>query len=90
MDDAMVIGELSLDGTVRHSKGILPMAAAARAEGFKRIFVAEVDAAEAALIPDLDVIPVKSLSELYKHFVGEKTIQPRASPDVYTIPRPPA
>jgi magnesium chelatase family protein len=44
VDDSIVIGELSLDGTVRHSKGILPVAAAAREQGFKRIFVPEVDA----------------------------------------------
>jgi len=88
IDDAMVIGELSLDGTVRHSKGILPMAASAKAEGFKRIFVPAVDAAEAALIPDLDVIPVKSLSELYKHLTGEKIIAPHTPPIVDTSPIP--
>jgi magnesium chelatase family protein len=76
VEDAVIVGELSLDGTVRHAKGILPMAAAAKAAGFKRIFVPAVDAAEAALIPDLDVIPVKSLSELYRHLIGEKTISP--------------
>ncbi len=87
--DALVVGELSLDGTVRHSKGILPMAATARAEGYKQIFVPAVDAAEAALIPDLDVIPVKSLSALYKHLIGEKTIQPQTGLVMGTIPRPP-
>ena len=64
------------------------MAATAREQGFKRIFVPEVDAAEAALIPDLDVIPVKSLSALYKHLVGEKTIEPHQPPIVDTIPIP--
>jgi len=88
VDDSMVIGELSLDGTVRHSKGILPMAAAARAEGFKRIFVPKVDAAEAALIPDLDVIPVKSLSALYSHLIGEKIIDPQTALVVDKIPIP--
>ena len=88
VDDSIVIGELSLDGTVRHSKGILPVAAAAREQGFKRIFVPEMDAAEAALIPDLEVIPVKSLSELYKHLIGEKTIEPHQPPIVDTIPIP--
>jgi magnesium chelatase family protein len=47
----LFIGELSLDGVVRHTRGILPMAAAARANGYKRMFVPEVDAGEAALIP---------------------------------------
>ena len=88
MDDSMIVGELSLDGTVRHSKGILPMAAAARENGFKRIFVPEVDAAEAALIPDLDVIPVKSLYALYQHLVGAQEITPQAPPVVDDILRP--
>ena len=39
LDDALVIGELSLEGTVRHSRGVLPMAATARQKGFKSIFV---------------------------------------------------
>ncbi len=37
VDDAMIIGELSLDGSVRHVRGILPMAALARAQGYKKI-----------------------------------------------------
>ncbi len=88
IDDAMVIGELSLDGSVRHSKGILPMAAAARANGFKRIFVPAMDAAEAALIPDLDVLPVKSLYALYQHLIGAEEITPQSPPVVDELPRP--
>lgn len=88
MDEAMIVGELSLDGTVRHSKGILPMAAAARANGFKRIFVPAVDADEAALIPDLDVLPVKSLSALYRHLIGAEQIAPQAPPVVDALSRP--
>src|SRR5574339_28874 len=41
VDASLVIGELSLDGSVRHARGVLPMAAVARQEGFKRIFVPE-------------------------------------------------
>ncbi len=77
-DEAMVVGELSLDGSVRHSRGVLPMAVVARARGFKRIFVPQSDAAEAALIPDLEVIPVASLSELYGHLTGRHPIPPQA------------
>ena len=76
IEGAMFIGELSLDGVVRHTRGVLPMAAAARANGFKRMFVPEVDAGEAALIPDLDVYPVKSLAHLYDHLSGRHLIQP--------------
>jgi magnesium chelatase family protein len=76
LDDAMVIGELSLDGGVRHVRGVLPMAALARREGFKRLFVPESDAAEAALIPDIEVIPVSSLTTLYNHLTGGERIEP--------------
>lgn len=74
IDGAMFVGELSLDGVVRHTRGVLPMAATARANGFKRIFVAESDAGEAALIPDLEVYPVKTLAHLYDHLAGRQTI----------------
>ncbi len=70
----LVVGELSLDGDVRHARGVLPMAATARQGGFKRIVVPEADAAEAALIPDLEVIPVGSLAALYNHLAGRKSI----------------
>jgi len=73
-EGTMVVGELSLDGTVRHSRGVLSMAATARQAGFKRIVVPEADAAEAALIPDLEVIPVSSLAMLYNHLAGRKTV----------------
>jgi len=80
---AMVIGELSLDGKVRHTRGVLPMAAVAREKGFQRIFLPEVDAAEAALLPDLEVIPVPSLAALYEHLCGDTVIspQPNLSPE---------
>ncbi len=87
-NDAMVVGELSLDGSVRHSRGVLPMTVVARQQGFKRIFVPQGDAAEAALIPDLEVIPVGTLSELYGHLTGmhpippQEPIQPEALPIV--------
>ena len=76
IEGAMVIGELSLDGVVRHTRGVLPMAATARANGYKRMFVPEVDAPEAALIPDLEVYPVKSLAHLHDHLTGRHLIQP--------------
>jgi magnesium chelatase family protein len=76
-EQALVVGELSLDGSVRHSRGVLPMTVVARQQGFKRIFVPQSDAAEAALIPDLEVIPVTTLSELYGHLSGRHLITPQ-------------
>jgi magnesium chelatase family protein len=82
-EGALIIGELSLDGMVRHARGVLPMAAVAREQGFQRIFVPREDAAEAALIPGLEVIPVSSLRDLYEHFVGYTPIpaQPQSLPE---------
>jgi magnesium chelatase family protein len=82
----LVVGELSLDGTVRHARGVLPMAATARQAGFKRIVVPEADAVEAALIPDLEVLPVSSLSQLYNHLTGRKPITPQPKSEITYVP----
>lgn len=74
LSDAMVIGELSLDGSVRHVRGVLPMAATARQHGYRKIFVPEVDAAEAALIPDIEVYPAASLGALAAHLNGSNRL----------------
>jgi magnesium chelatase family protein len=76
-ESALVIGELSLDGSVRHVRGVLPMAALAREKGFRQVITPQVDAAEAALIPGLEVFPVASLGELYAHLKGERPIPPQ-------------
>lgn len=85
VEQTMVLGELSLDGTVRHARGVLPMAAYARQQGYQRIIVPSVDAAEAALIPDLEVIPVNTLAELYEHFIGQTVIPPHPPVSVESI-----
>lgn len=74
LDGAMVVGELSLDGSVRHVRGVLAMAATARQEGFKHFFVPAVDAPEAALIPDIEVYPVESLEKLFLHLTGQELL----------------
>lgn len=77
LEDTLVLGELSLDGSVRHVRGILPMTAVARREGFRRVIVPAEDAPEAALIPDMQVIPVSDLSELFLHLNGSQPIPPQ-------------
>jgi len=80
VDDALIIGELSLDGGVRHVKGVLPMAALARQEGYKTVIVPEVDAPEAALIPDIQVIPAPTLIALHDHLMGILPLSPAEPP----------
>ncbi|MCA9940772.1 MAG: YifB family Mg chelatase-like AAA ATPase [Anaerolineales bacterium] len=78
LEQAMFIGELSLDGTVRPTKGILSLAALAREAGYGRVFVPSENAPEAALIPDIDIIPVASLRQLVGHLTHLNAIAPLA------------
>lgn len=86
VEDALVVGELSLDGKVRHTRGVLPMAALARQQGFRRIYVPATDAAEAALVPDLEVLAVESLAELVAHLCGHQTLKPVSPLDWHALP----
>lgn len=79
LEGAMFIGELSLDGTTRHTKGILPLAALARERGYRCVFVPEADAREAALLPDVEVFPVIDLAQLVGHLTGMAPIAPLES-----------
>src|SRR5512137_305683 len=58
LSKSLVVGELGLDGSVRHIRGVVSIAALTRQKSFSRLFVPAEDAAEAALIPDVDIIPV--------------------------------
>ena len=70
LDDALVMGELSLDGALRHVRGVLPVADMARHNDANVMYVPDVDAPEAALIPDTQVYPVTSLAALVAHLRG--------------------
>ena len=82
LEEAVFIGELALDGALRHVNGILPMAGFARSQGYKRLYVPAVDAPEAALITGIDVIPVDHLTHLVNHLSGVVPIpaQPSDAP----------
>jgi len=62
--DALFVGELSLDGGVRGIRGALPIAVTARANNIRKLIVPEVNAREAALVDGIDVYPVHSLIEV--------------------------
>lgn len=70
----LFLGELSLDGSLRHTNGILPMAAIAQEKGFPEVFVPADDANEAALLDSIKVVPVVSLAQLVSHLLGETFI----------------
>jgi len=75
-DDALFLGELSLDGSLRHTHGILPMVALARERRVGTVFVPQMDAAEAALVDEVTVHPVETLAQLLAHLRGDARIEP--------------
>ena len=76
LENTLFIGELSLDGSIRHVKGVMPMALTARQEGIETVFVPEEDAAQAALIDGITTIPVRSIGQLVEHLYQLNPIQP--------------
>lgn len=76
LQDTLFIGELSLDGSIRHVKGALAIAYDAHKLGKKRIIVPESNAVHAALIDSIEVIGVKHLTDLVLYLRGEQHITP--------------
>lgn len=76
LTSSVFLGELSLDGKLRHTHGILPMVALARDVGLSKVFVPQDDAKEASLIGDIDIFPVESLAQLSSHLHNEIIIPP--------------
>lgn len=74
--EAVFLGELSLEGTLRHTKGILAMVSVARDQGYTSVFVPTPDADEASLVEDIKVYPVTSLRHLIDHLRCENEIEP--------------
>src|SRR5437660_6952241 len=72
----LYLGELSLDGGVRHTNGILPMVALAREKHVKAVFVPATDAMEATLIEGVTVYPVETLAHLVAHLRSERQLEP--------------
>lgn len=76
LDKSLYVGELSLDGRVRHVKGAMAMAYAAKQEGIETIYVSTDDAGQASLIDGIKVIPVETLGQLVEHLYQMNPIEP--------------
>ena len=76
LKDYIIMGELSLDGTLQPIKGALPIAIQARAEKFKGILLPKQNAREAALVNNIDVYGIEHISEVIGFFSGTGCIQP--------------
>jgi magnesium chelatase family protein len=76
-EEYLIMGELALDGRVRQVRGCLSAAMLAREGGFRGIIVPDANAAEAAVVSDLDVIPVSSLTQAVGFISGQLPIEPK-------------
>jgi magnesium chelatase family protein len=76
LDRYALAGELSLDGNLRPIRGILPIAVAAQRDGVAGLILPVENAPEAAIIGNLDVFPVTSLSEAVRFLEGTQSIEP--------------
>ena len=88
--DCAFLGELSLDGEIRAVSGVLPMALAAKANGFRYLFVPAENAAEATLARGPEIIPVHSVRELADGLNGLSDLpgEPLWEPEQDTSPIP--
>lgn len=76
LGDYIIMGELTLDGTLRPIKGVLPIAIQARRENFKGFILPADNAHEAAIVDGLDVYPVNTLKEAISFLEGLTSIAP--------------
>ena len=76
LHEYVIMGELSLDGSVRPIKGALPIAIQTRAEKFKGLIVPKENAREAALVNNIDVYGVEHIKEVIDFFNGTSDLKP--------------
>lgn len=73
-EDSLFVGELALDGRLRHISGVLPIVIFAKEKGIKNIFLPHSNAKEAGLIPGLDIFAAENLAQIVSHFKDQKKI----------------
>lgn len=78
--DTLVVGELSLDGSLRSTHGVLAFALLAKKLGFKKLLVPEVNAEEAAVVEGVDIFAFPSLLSVFEYLSGVKSLTPTKPP----------
>lgn len=74
LNQTLFYGELSLDGRVRHTSGVLLVAIFAQKEKLRAVFVSRDSSREAAVVPGIQVFAVRNLEEIYQHLSGGKSL----------------
>lgn len=81
-NQAMFFGELSLDGSLRHTSGVLPLALLAKGHGFKQVFLPKSNAKEAAVVSGIETMPAVSIQQLIEHFSGLENLKITPHPPI--------
>jgi magnesium chelatase family protein len=76
LEDYILLGEMSLDGTLNPMKGILPVVLQAKKEGFKGVILPIANALEAAVVEGIDIYGMKNLGEVIQFFNGKQQFEP--------------
>lgn len=76
IEECVFVGELALNGEVKPVPGVLPIVISAYKQGFRKFFVPEGNADEAAVIDGAEIYPVSSLEQLYFHLIYQSRIKP--------------
>ncbi len=76
IDQSLFFGELSLDGSLRHTNGILPIALLAKEKKYKALYIPEVNSKEAAVVVGIKIFPVSSIINLFHHLAGTIKLEP--------------
>ncbi len=85
LDECAFIGELSLDGELRHINGMLSMAIEAQKNGIKKFFVPSSDAYEASVVDGIEIYPTENVKQLVAHLRGETKISKSERPNISQI-----
>ena len=72
---SLVFGELSLDGSLRHTNGTLPLVLLAQEKNFLEVFLPAVNAEEAAIVGGVNIYPVKNIRQLVEHLMNIHQIE---------------
>ncbi len=76
VDKYIIMGELSLDGSLQPIRGALPISIKAKEEGFKGFFLPQQNAKEAAIVSGLNVYGVENIQQIIDFFEGKGTLEP--------------
>lgn len=77
LTNSLILGELSLDGSLRHTAGILAQVSLAKEKGLREVFLPKINSKEAAIIRGIKIFPVENLLQLFEHLTGQIPLKPQ-------------